>query len=185
MSETSEAPETQPPNPVEPPVRPDSVTVPDSGSLWDIAEEHFEDGSRWQSIYNANRDVLDDPNALRAGMTLNLPMEFYPGHVRSVAGVFDREWETLGDSVRRAVEDLNAIGNFWGDGKEGTAFYTGEGGGRGYQAASTQAAEGADALLEANAEIPRLLRLMADRVETADWNDLTMILSSVPGLDDE
>ncbi|MEV2271431.1 LysM peptidoglycan-binding domain-containing protein [Nonomuraea africana] len=166
--------------PIEPPERPESITVGPEESLWQIAEKLFEDGSRWERIYEANRDVLGDPHALRQGMRLRLPMEIYPAHVRSVAGAYDLERNDLATFVKDAMDDLNAIGDFWGGGKNGTTFFKGEGGGTGYEAVSGQIAKGVDALLDAHDEISKRLRKMADRVQVTDWDNLIAILSAFP-----
>lgn len=168
----------------EPAEPPKTVTVTPPGeaydSLWSIAEELFEDGSRWRSIYDENRDVLQDPGAVRPGMTLRLPLEFYPGHVRAVAEVYDAERVELAGFVRQAAAELNGIGNFWGSGQSGTAFFKGQGGAQGYEAASAQVMEGVEALQNAHGEIPARLRLMADRVQVGDWDSVLTTLSELP-----
>ncbi|MEU8140989.1 LysM peptidoglycan-binding domain-containing protein [Nonomuraea sp. NPDC048901] len=174
------APEPDP----KPPERPDTVTVTPPGgdydSLWEIAQRLFEDPSLWESIYQANRDVLDSPHDVRPGMRLRLPMEIYPGHIRSAAGGFDTEKHDLGEFVNAAAAELNAIGNFWGDDKLGTTFLKGEGGRVGYEAVSGQIIEGIDALQDAHHEIPKRLRLVADRTEVTDWENVTTVLAALP-----
>ncbi|MBT2232096.1 LysM peptidoglycan-binding domain-containing protein [Nonomuraea sp. NEAU-A123] len=169
------------------PKPPETVTVTPQGgpydSLWDIAEQLFENGALWGGIYQANRDLLDDPGALRPGMRLRLPMEIYPGHIRSAAGGFDTEKHDLGEFVNAVAAELNAIGNFWGGGKEGTMFFKGEGGGMGYEAVTSQIIEGVDVLQDAHHAIPKRLRLMADRVQVADWDNVTTVLSALPAPD--
>lgn len=164
----------------EPPERPESVTLTPEDTLWSLAEEHFEDASRWHAIYEANRDVLADPTAVRPGMVLRLPMEIYPRHLRAVAGVFEDEGIDLADVVRQAGDDLNAIGNFWGQGTLGTTFFKGEGGGTGYEAVSAQSVQGFESLREGHQGIGGRLRLMADRVEVADWESVAAILAALP-----
>jgi uncharacterized protein YukE len=168
------------PAPIDPPERPDTVTVVRSESLSEIAEEFFEDPSLWKSIYDANRDVIGDPDSLRPGTELRLPLEMYPDHVRAVAGVFDTERTELGDFVAQAAKDLDALGDFWGNGEQGTGFYRGESGGTGYEAAATQAIEGIGSLLDAYEEIPDRLRLTADRVQVGDWDNVTTLLDALP-----
>ncbi|MER6943391.1 LysM peptidoglycan-binding domain-containing protein [Nonomuraea sp. NPDC000554] len=44
------------------------------GSLWDVAAKVYGDGSRWQEIYDANRDVIGpDPSVIRVGQKLKIP----------------------------------------------------------------------------------------------------------------
>ncbi|WP_219466376.1 LysM peptidoglycan-binding domain-containing protein [Nonomuraea rhizosphaerae] len=173
------APEPQPP-----PERPETVTVTSSSgpyhTLWDIAEQLFEDGSRWESIYQANRDTLDNPNELRLGMTLRLPMEIYPAHIRAAAGAFDTEKNELGEFVKGAAAELNTIGAFWGTGELGTKFFRGEGGRMGYEAVSGQVIDGVDVLRNAYHEVPARLRSTADRVQVADWDSVLTVMSALP-----
>ncbi|MFI7444641.1 LysM peptidoglycan-binding domain-containing protein [Nonomuraea indica] len=164
----------------EPPERPESVTLTPEDTLWSLAEEYFEDASRWKAIYEANRDVLADPAAVRPGMVLRLPMEIYPRHLRAVAGVFEDEAVDLADVARQAADDLNAIGDFWGQGTLGTTFFKGEGGERGYEAVSGQFTQGLKSLEEGHQGIGRRLRLTADRVEVADWESVAAILAALP-----
>ncbi|MFG3438915.1 LysM peptidoglycan-binding domain-containing protein [Nonomuraea sp. NPDC047897] len=164
----------------EPPERPESVTVTRDDTLSSLAEEYFEDSSRWNAIYEANRDVLTDPAALRPGMVLRLPMEIYPRHLRAVAGVFAAEGGDLAEFVRQAGDDLGAIGDFWGHDKLGTTFFTGEGAGMGYEAVSDQFERGFASLRTGHRGIAGRLRLMADHVEVADWDSVAAILAALP-----
>ncbi|MGV9304773.1 MULTISPECIES: LysM peptidoglycan-binding domain-containing protein [unclassified Nonomuraea] len=44
------------------------------GSLWEVADKVWGDGSRWREIYNANRDLIGpDPTVLRVGQVLTIP----------------------------------------------------------------------------------------------------------------
>ena len=52
---------------------PETVTVQAGDSLWGLAEEHLGDGHRWPEIYEANRDVIADPDLIDIGWTLTLP----------------------------------------------------------------------------------------------------------------
>lgn len=49
------------------------VTVRDGDSLSAIAKRELGDMNRWQDIFDANRDVLNDPGALQIGMRLRMP----------------------------------------------------------------------------------------------------------------
>ena len=55
----------------------DSYVVQKGDSLWSIAAkpEVYGKASRWQRIFDANRDILKNPNHLRAGMTLKIPRQ--------------------------------------------------------------------------------------------------------------
>lgn len=57
------------------PPPPDAVTyvVRSGDSLSTISARYYGDSSRWQAIFNANRDQLQSPHAVRAGMQLRIP----------------------------------------------------------------------------------------------------------------
>jgi nucleoid-associated protein YgaU len=42
-------------------------------SLWKIAERYYGDGSLYPKIFEANRDVLKDPNRIKVGQRLRIP----------------------------------------------------------------------------------------------------------------
>ena len=48
-------------------------TVANGESLWKIAKAELGDGNRWKEIYEANRDLLDKPEAIKKGMRLRIP----------------------------------------------------------------------------------------------------------------
>jgi nucleoid-associated protein YgaU len=54
---------------------PHSYTVKDGENLWMIAKrwEIYGDGRMWTRIFEANGDVLSDPNMIRPGQTLTIP----------------------------------------------------------------------------------------------------------------
>jgi nucleoid-associated protein YgaU len=50
-----------------------SHTVKEGESLWRIAKQELGSGARWNEIYEANRDVLPNPEALHTGQKLRVP----------------------------------------------------------------------------------------------------------------
>ncbi|MDO4300812.1 MAG: LysM peptidoglycan-binding domain-containing protein [Clostridia bacterium] len=48
-------------------------TVKSGDSLWKIAKSIYGDGSKWQDIYNANKNVISNPDKLYTGTTIILP----------------------------------------------------------------------------------------------------------------
>jgi nucleoid-associated protein YgaU len=42
-------------------------------TLWKIAEQYYGDGSLYKNIFEANRDILKDPNVIRIGQKLRIP----------------------------------------------------------------------------------------------------------------
>lgn len=50
-----------------------NYTVVKGDSLWKIAKNFYGDGSKWKDIYNANTNVLYNPNVLKIGTILVLP----------------------------------------------------------------------------------------------------------------
>ena len=58
----------------QPPAGSRTYTVQPNDRLWTIAERHYDGrGVNWRLIYEANRDQLDSPDALRPGMELIIP----------------------------------------------------------------------------------------------------------------
>ena len=50
-------------------------TVVKGETLWDISGDVYGDPTKWKLIYNANRDILDSPDALKPGQELIIPQE--------------------------------------------------------------------------------------------------------------
>lgn len=50
-----------------------TVEVLANDSLWKIADREYGDGTKWELIYNANRDKLKSPDTVREGMELVVP----------------------------------------------------------------------------------------------------------------
>lgn len=48
-------------------------TVQSGDTLWKIAQEHYGNGAKYTAIFEANRDVLDDPDRIFPGQVLKLP----------------------------------------------------------------------------------------------------------------
>lgn len=44
-------------------------------TLWGIAEKYYGDGKKWKNIYRFNKDRIKDPNKLKAGVRLVIPIE--------------------------------------------------------------------------------------------------------------
>jgi nucleoid-associated protein YgaU len=42
-------------------------------TLWKIAEQYYGDGSLHTKIFEANKDVLKDPNLIKVGQKLRIP----------------------------------------------------------------------------------------------------------------
>jgi len=51
-----------------------TYTVKPGDSLSKIAKEHLGNGNLYMDIFNANRDVLQDPDKLKPGMVLKIPV---------------------------------------------------------------------------------------------------------------
>ena len=50
-----------------------NYTVVKGDSLWSIAKKHLGSGARWVEIYEANKDIIKNPNAIYTGQLLNIP----------------------------------------------------------------------------------------------------------------
>ena len=48
-------------------------TVGPGDSLWSIAKKELGDGSRWNEIYELNKDIISNPNLIYDGQELKLP----------------------------------------------------------------------------------------------------------------
>lgn len=68
-TEAARTPAAQPAAPSEP----ETYTVRSGDTLSRIAQRVYNDGSRWKVIYDANRDVLKNPQDLQVGQTLRIP----------------------------------------------------------------------------------------------------------------
>lgn len=73
-------PATKPTATAEPPKRETSqapkqstYTVKSGDCLWNIAKKYLGDGSRYNEIYNLNKDKIKNPNLIYAGQVLTLP----------------------------------------------------------------------------------------------------------------
>jgi nucleoid-associated protein YgaU len=42
-------------------------------TLWKIAEQYYGDGSLYTNIFEANRDILKDPNVIKIAQKLRIP----------------------------------------------------------------------------------------------------------------
>ena len=76
----AQTPATKPTATVEPPKRETSqapkqstYTVKSGDCLWNIAKKYLGDGSRYNEIYNLNKDKIKNPNLIYAGQVLTLP----------------------------------------------------------------------------------------------------------------
>lgn len=50
-----------------------TYTVQPGDTLWKISEEHYGNGSKYMKIFEANRDLLDDPDKIFPGQELTIP----------------------------------------------------------------------------------------------------------------
>lgn len=50
-----------------------TYTVKSGDCLWNIAKKYLGDGSRYNEIYNLNKDKITNPNLIYAGQVLTLP----------------------------------------------------------------------------------------------------------------
>ena len=42
-------------------------------TLWKIAEKYYGDGNLYKDIFEANKDILKDPNMIKIGQKLRIP----------------------------------------------------------------------------------------------------------------
>ena len=49
------------------------IIVSRNNTLWGIAEEIYGDAERWEEIWEANRDTIEDPSLIKEGQKLFIP----------------------------------------------------------------------------------------------------------------
>jgi nucleoid-associated protein YgaU len=52
-----------------------TYTVVSGDSLSKIAKHHYGDAGKWRRIFEANRDLIKDPDEIYPGQTLKIPSE--------------------------------------------------------------------------------------------------------------
>jgi hypothetical protein len=75
-SEQSKNPVTASPPPGEqatPSTESAQYTLSEDDTLWALADKYYGDGSRWREIWDANSDVITDPNTLIPGTAITIP----------------------------------------------------------------------------------------------------------------
>ncbi|MGH7788647.1 MAG: LysM peptidoglycan-binding domain-containing protein [Candidatus Binatia bacterium] len=71
---SSTAPPPQPPaTPAPAPAAPRTYTVAAGDSLSKIAKKVYGDANQWKRIFEANRDVIKNPDLIHPGQTLKIP----------------------------------------------------------------------------------------------------------------
>lgn len=72
-TETPTATVEQPPRETSQAPQQTTYTVKSGDCLWNIAKKYLGDGSRYNEIYNLNKDKITNPNLIYAGQVLTLP----------------------------------------------------------------------------------------------------------------
>ena len=62
---------------VEPEPEPETVTyvVVRGDTLWRIAARYLGSGYKWKLLYDANKDIISNPNLIYVGQTLMIPLD--------------------------------------------------------------------------------------------------------------
>jgi nucleoid-associated protein YgaU len=82
-----------------------TYTVQPGDTLWSIAQQFYGDGSQWNKIYDANKQIIGpDPNNLRPGMVLTIP---------PVAPATTTYTVRAGDSLWSIAQQFYGDGNQW------------------------------------------------------------------------
>ncbi|MDO1447783.1 LysM peptidoglycan-binding domain-containing protein [Rhodocytophaga aerolata] len=55
------------------PVQTLTYTVKSGDSLSKIAQQQYGDGTQWRRIFEANKDIIKDPNLIHPGQTIKIP----------------------------------------------------------------------------------------------------------------
>ncbi len=53
----------------------EEYVVQEGDTLQKISKKYYDSFAKWTRIYDANKDVMKDPNRIRAGMKLQIPLE--------------------------------------------------------------------------------------------------------------
>ena len=64
---------TDPSRSSKPASSPRTYTVQKGDTLSEIAKRHYGSASRWRVIYEANRDLIRDPDVIYPGQTFRIP----------------------------------------------------------------------------------------------------------------
>lgn len=54
---------------------PQTYIVEKGDTLWKIANKFYGDGKKWQTIFEANQDLIGTPDKIRAGITIKIPAQ--------------------------------------------------------------------------------------------------------------
>jgi len=54
--------------------RGENYTVKSGDTLSKIAKHYYDDASQWKRIYDVNRETISDPDLIRPGMKLYIPL---------------------------------------------------------------------------------------------------------------
>jgi nucleoid-associated protein YgaU len=52
-----------------------TYTIESGDSLSKIAKHFYGDASKWRQIFEANRDIIKDPDMIHPGQTIKIPSE--------------------------------------------------------------------------------------------------------------
>ena len=70
---SSTAPSPTPPKPPPPPPAERTYVVVPGDSLSKIAKSFYGDANQWRRIYDANRDIIKNPDLIHPGQKLKIP----------------------------------------------------------------------------------------------------------------
>ena len=48
-------------------------TIVSGDSLWKIAQKHYGDGNKWNALFEANREVIQNPDLIYPGQQIRVP----------------------------------------------------------------------------------------------------------------
>jgi nucleoid-associated protein YgaU len=92
-------------NPVSPAAGLRTVTVRSGDSLWKIAQENLGHGARWREVLAAN-PTITSPEALKAGMQINLPADVRTPRASKVK-------VTAGDTLTKIAQAQYGKAGYW------------------------------------------------------------------------
>ncbi|MCG5220528.1 hypothetical protein [Streptosporangium sp. KLBMP 9127] len=112
---------------------------------------------------------------------MRLPLDVSPAGMVRREGEFHGEHTTLMEALSGAIEELTALGAFWGADEDGQTFYQGADGTNGYRAATAEAEKHVQSIGGAYLEIGENIAIMGANLQGANWATVVGMVGAVRG----
>lgn len=84
----------------------DTYTIKKGDNLWNLAKKEYGSGAKYKDIYEANKDVIKDPNKVYVGQTIKIPK-----YAKGTMGVKDDEFAWINEIGEELVLHADGSGN--------------------------------------------------------------------------